>query len=179
MTLPELRTITGFSADERDYVGRLVSWPDYWFHTMEYLSRLRSWVGSSCLLIRGDHNIGSGKPPTQDKRTAIDACFPKVPYGRVMMEIMRLPCSWGVYVGRNIHLDLRQTEKPARWMAFKPTHRSLLTNLRLSHLITGENDGWLYVQWSHVQSVRALYLLQQIADDEQPDVLLNPMSVDV
>lgn len=170
MTLDEVHVLTNFSEHEKDYRGRPVQWKDYWGPTMIWLDMLRGWMGpgreNRCLLIRGDHNIGSGKPFDAGKRTAIDATFPDAPYARVMMEMMRLPCSWGVYVGRNIHLDLRETDKLARWMAFKPHHRTKLRDRGLGHMITGESDGWLYMQWSHVLGVKALAVLQQVADQE-------------
>lgn len=181
MTKAELATITGFSwGRERDYRGNPVHWPDYWYPTMVWVSRLRSWVNSSCVLIRGDHNLGASKPFSADKQTAIDCYFPDAPFGRVMMEMMRLPdCSWGVYAGQtggSVHLDLRQTPdgRPARWMAVSPQHEPVLVRAGLGSLISGRADGWIYCTWSSALGVNGLALVQRLVDEDLTG-LLNPV----
>lgn len=173
MTPDAVGLLKNFTDHERDYLGKPVNWDEYWGATMVWVDRLRDWVGSPCWLIRGDHNIGSGRPFSADKRTAIDCTFGDgVPYGRVMMEVMRLPTSWGVYVGRSVHLDLRATEKPARWMAIRPQHRVVLEAYGLGSLVGGiGSGGWIYLPWSTAFGPKALHLLANVADDLEGDIL--------
>lgn len=173
MTHEEVKLLNHFSPNERDYLGKPVNWDEYWGATMVWIDKLRDWVGSPCFLIRGDHNIGSGQPFSADRRTAIDCTFKdRVPYARVMMEVMRLPTSWGVYVGRSIHLDLRVTDKPARWMAFRPQHRPVLESYGLGSLVSKVGSGgWLYLPWSTALGPKALHLLANMADDLEGDIL--------
>lgn len=179
MTHAEVALIDGFSVGERDASGRVVNWDHYWKETMIWVSRLRACVDSSCVLIRGDHNIGSGKPFNPDKQTAVDCYFPKAPFGRVIMELTRFPCSWGIYAGEqmgSVHMDVRKVQngRLARWMGFHPRHEPLLMAAGLGSLVSGRSDGWIYLTWSSHLGVKAIYLMQQIIDDD-PQGLLSPV----
>ncbi len=170
MTTDEARTLQHFSPTEVNLHGEVIEWGDYYLPTMHLVDELRAWVGSPCTLIRGNHNRGSSRAYSHDKATAVDLAFLTAPYSRVVMELIRMPCSWGVYTGKNVHMDLRETDRPARWMAFRPQQRPLLQALGLDSLVSTQSDNWLYLTWSHQLGLNALYLLTQIVDDVDGNV---------
>lgn len=160
MTSQELETLTFFRSGERLLNGKIIDWNAIDVRTMRWIEELRRELDSPIQLIRGAH---PGKP------TAVDWCCPGVSFKRVAMALMRLPeCSWGLYSGCSVHVDMRAYERlPARWLAVKTAERGLLRDDGLDGLITGEADGWIYLSWRYEKSLDALALVVALSEGKR------------
>lgn len=133
----QLTHLQHFSQGERDLAGRLIDWNQYNFLTMQELDRLRSLIGSRCVLIRGAH-------PT--KPTAIDAVWPDAPFEKVVMALLRSGLSKGLYQGKSIHLDqqMRSDGLARVWLAFHADQQDRLFGLGYKVCYDYSADGWDY-----------------------------------
>jgi len=156
-----------FTVEEMDYKGNQVHWEDYEFNTMLELDRIRHEVGSPCRLIRGgtEHD-----PANSTKLTAVDAVFPGVEYGLVVMALFRSGYSKGLYQGGSFHLDNRMGPGGlARcWMAFKKDQRDPIAQLNLLKLKSHTKGNWDYYNWSHPWAFDLLQYMIVINNPEPP-----------
>ncbi len=159
MTKTQLGTLAFFRDGERFLDGTPIDWTPIHYETMQSLELLRRDLDAPISLIRGAH-----PGETDNKRTAVDACAPKVRLERVFMGLTRLPrVSFGLYSGNSFHIDLRAQPKPARWMAVRELERMYLYDRDLHELVASKADGWLYLTWNHARSFEALNLVFELA----------------
>lgn len=138
-----------------------IAWDQVAYPTALLLNDLSERLGHPLVLIRGNHGPDG---------SAIDFYCPDVPFRRLVMEVLRLPCSFGIYSGLTIHADTRPLtpgQLPARWMAMKPDEEAYLGPM--VELIYRRADGWSYLAWSHENSWEALRIVVNLAELKSGD----------
>ena len=158
MNISQLNALHYFSPLEKTLSGQQVAWDGYQYETMFWLDHLRAYLRSPITLIRGGAEHGP------NKLTCVDAVA-SAPFPSVVMALMRLPLSWGVYEGGSFHLDMREYDTfPARWMAFRHNDERDQDLFRRGWggLITNRKDGWCYLNWSHYSSFDAFSYLVKL-----------------
>ena len=157
MTLGELTLLRYFEKGEKDYYGNVIDWSDYHGKTMGELDRLRSEIGSPCIVIRGGASHGIYK------ETAVDFIFPDAPFYVVVMALFKSGFSKGIYQGGSIHLDMRMAANwlARAWMGFKPENSEAIADMGLANLKNYSANGWDYYTWGHRDSWKLLgYLIE-------------------
>lgn len=158
MLYHQLNLLTHFYRNEKDLAGNPIDWNQYEFVTMQELDRLRSEIGSRCVLIRGNHGLM--------KESAVDCWFPDAPFSKVVMALFRSGFSKGVYQGGTIHLDhvMGPTGLARAWIAFKPGAYEYLLGRGFAHLRSYTKDGWDYYRWDKPESFGLLTELVRMND---------------
>jgi hypothetical protein len=157
MTPAQVESLTFFHAGETFLNGRPIDWSAINYTTMFWMDQLRHRLDSAITLIRGAH---------PNRPEAVDACCPDLALSRVFMELCATPkISFGLYSGNSFHVDTRQYQySPARWLAVKESEMGLLTDRKMSGLITSRKDGWIYLAWRDVRGFEALQMVVEAAE---------------
>jgi len=152
MNMEAVGTLKYFSRFEKRTDGDLIDWRDADETLFSHLDNIRGELVHPIHIIREAH---------PDRAWAAVDWTSSAPMELVMQVVGPRPLGFGLYAGVNgpsYHVDLQGLPTPfgryPRWMAIKPEYKSRLENF--GHLITNQNDDWIYFRWNHPDSFDAL-----------------------